>query len=84
MYFSEASSGATVIDIRKPFFFFSRRYFLFAEGKPECCNETGEVKNEAEPKAEAAAAEVPEAAPAPAGGESAAPADAVPQDGASS
>lgn len=54
------------------------------EGKPECCNETGEVKNEAEPKAEAAAAEVPEAAPAPAGGESAAPADAVPQDGASS
>lgn len=55
-----------------------------ADDKPECCNETGDVKGEAEPKTEATATEAPEAAPAPAGGESAAPADGALQDGASS
>lgn len=55
------------------------------DAKPECCNETGDVKGEAEPKTEeATATEAPEAAPAPAGGESAAPADGALQDGASS
>lgn len=43
------------------------------------------MKGEAEPKTEeATATEAPEAAPAPAGGESAAPADGALQDGASS